>query len=222
MRYSEPHRHYHNFDHLGKMLAWLDRVSPGNDVIELAIWYHDCIYEPLEKDNEAQSARHFREQLGSFLDDAIVDNVERLVMATDPRLPRSGEADEDLLVDIDLSILGSAPVEYENYRQAVRREYAMVSDEDFRLGRKAVLEGLLAQQLYVTESFRSLQTQAEENISKELFDIAEEDGAIPGINLTGEELEQFKHWLENSPEISKRDRADQLALFRDARRAGEV
>ena len=51
---------------------------------------------------------------------------------------------------------------------------------------------------------------------------AEYDGAIPGINLEGEELDEFKHWLESSPEISKRDRADQLALFRDAQRAGEV
>ena len=31
----------------------------------------------------------------------------------------------------------------------------------------------------------------------------------------------FEQWLESSPEISKRDRADQLALFRDAQRAGE-
>lgn len=51
---------------------------------------------------------------------------------------------------------------------------------------------------------------------------AEMDGAIPGINLEGEELDAFKQWLESSPEISKRDRADQLALFRDAQRAGEV
>ena len=47
------------------------------------------------------------------------------------------------------------------------------------------------------------------------------DGAIPGINLEGEELDEFKQWLESSPEISKRDRAYQLALFRDAQRAGE-
>ena len=51
---------------------------------------------------------------------------------------------------------------------------------------------------------------------------AEEDGGIPGINLTGEELEQFKRWVESSSEISKRDKADQLALFRDAQRDGEV
>ena len=51
---------------------------------------------------------------------------------------------------------------------------------------------------------------------------AERDGAIPGINLEGDELEEFKQWLEGSPEISKRDRADQLALFRDAQRAGKT
>ena len=167
-RYSESHRHYHNFDHIGKMLAWMDQTSQGSDVMEMAIWFHDCIYEPLEKDNEAQSARHFNEQLGLYLEEATVADVERLIMATDPRLPRSGRADEDLLVDIDLSILGSSAEEYEIYRVAIRKEYVMVPEEDFRIGRKAVLEGLLSEKLYVTEFFQPFQIRAEANIQMEL------------------------------------------------------
>ena len=175
-RYSEPHRHYHNFDHLEKMLACLDQVAPGSEVMEMAIWFHDCIYEPLEKDNEAQSAGLFRSRFEGCLEEAIVDDVERLIMATDPRSPRSGKSDEDLLVDIDLSILGSSPEEYERYRKAVRKEYAIVPEADFRVGRKAVLEGLLAQQLYVTEYFRPLQDRAAKNMGEEieLLDAGEE------------------------------------------------
>ena len=44
----------------------------------------------------------------------------------------------------------------------------MVPDEDFRVGRKAVLEGLLSERLYVTEFFKPLQVQAEVNIRKDL------------------------------------------------------
>jgi len=169
-RYSEPHRHYHTLGHIEKMLAWMDKTSEGSDVMEMAIWFHDCIYEPLEKENEAQSVRHFKEQLGSYLGEVAVADVERLILATDPRLPRSGRADEDLLIDIDLSILGSPPDEYENYRQAIRKEYAIVPEEDFRLGRKVVLEGLLLEKLFVTKFFENFQDQAEVNIRKELED----------------------------------------------------
>lgn len=45
---------------------------------------------------------------------------------------------------------------------------------------------------------------------------------IPGINLAGEELKDFKAWIEKNPGLSKRDRADQVALFRDAQKSGEV
>ena len=45
---------------------------------------------------------------------------------------------------------------------------------------------------------------------------------IPGIGLTGHELEQFKRWLETNPKMSQRARVDQVALFRDAQNAGEA
>ena len=72
----------------------MDRSAQGSDQIEMAIWFHDCIYEPLARDNEAKSAEHFRKQLGPYLDEALVGRVERLILATDPGKPRSGQADE--------------------------------------------------------------------------------------------------------------------------------
>ena len=40
--------------------------------------------------------------------------------------------------------------------------------------------------------------------------------------LDDEEFAQFNTWLKANPEKMKRDEVDQLALFRDAQKAGEV
>lgn len=46
--------------------------------------------------------------------------------------------------------------------------------------------------------------------------------SLAEVRLTAIELEEFKVWLEKNPEVMKRDEVDQLALFRDAQKAGEV
>ena len=54
--WREPHRRYHNLDHLRDCLARLDD-SPARgvprDLAEAALWYHDVIYYPGAPDNEA-------------------------------------------------------------------------------------------------------------------------------------------------------------------------
>jgi len=113
--YTEAHRHYHNLTHIDRMLSYLDSVAPGHIAIELAIWFHDVIYNPLARDNEARSADFFVEQFGNTVTVSLAETVHRLIIATDPKRSRSGEADENLLIDIDLSILGSPPEYYEKY-----------------------------------------------------------------------------------------------------------
>lgn len=49
-RYTEPQRHYHTLLHLDAMLASLDARAAGVDdkiAIELATWFHDCVYDPV-------------------------------------------------------------------------------------------------------------------------------------------------------------------------------
>lgn len=58
-RYAEPHRAYHGQAHVDALLAGLAAEGPhiGNKAAtELAIWYHDAIYNPNATDNEARSA----------------------------------------------------------------------------------------------------------------------------------------------------------------------
>ena len=169
--YSQDYRTYHNLSHIDRMLSWLDKSGGGSDAIELAIWFHDAIYEPLASDNEEESAQYFTAHIGSLIDDNLVTDVTRLILATDPRQARSGAADEDLIIDIDLSILGSPPEDYDTYRTAVRNEYSSVSDSDFRVGRISVLQNFLSEQIYATQLFGQLEKQARDNIQAELVSL---------------------------------------------------
>ncbi|MDX2111430.1 MAG: phosphohydrolase [Verrucomicrobiota bacterium] len=156
--------------HIDKMLARLDDSGreEERDALELAIWFHDCVYEPLNNDNEARSAERFQWYLGPLVDQSLAETVHRLIMATDPKQSRSGASDEGLLVDIDLSILGSSPDEYAEYRTAIRKEYAVVPDVDFNAGRIRILKQLQSRQIYTTPGFTALENTAHANIQGEL------------------------------------------------------
>ncbi|MGD7654169.1 MAG: HD domain-containing protein [Verrucomicrobiales bacterium] len=166
--YSDGPRSYHNLSRIERMLGEHDACGGGPDAVEMAIWFHDAIHVPMDKLNAANSARYFTDRMGPVMEGAEIDRVVRLIFATDPASPRSGMEDEDLLIDIDRSILGAPAADYEVYRQAVRNEYAAVGDDEFAAGRRALLEGFLEEPIYATEYFSRLERQARTNISGEL------------------------------------------------------
>ena len=173
--YAEPGRHYHDRRHLDECLALLDLV-PGLEthekrLLRWAILWHDAIYDPERTDNEEQSAELARRELldcGVGQDEAA--GVARLIRLTKAHLAGDNDRLGALLVSIDLSILGSGAERYRSYVEAVRREYAHVSDEEWRSGRAAVLKRLLgAGPLYPDPGFREqLEAQARRNMEEEL------------------------------------------------------
>jgi len=148
--------------------------------VEFATWFHDVVYNPLGSHNEAESARYFMEHFGSFINEPLADDVERLIMATDPTRSRTGRGDETLIIDIDLSILGASPEDYESYRAAIRYEYSAVPEVDFLAGRRSLLQSFLSRRIYSTRYFGQFEKQARVNIQDELKSL----GGI--INLTDE------------------------------------
>lgn len=166
--YAEDHRKYHNLTHIDRMLGWLDATGQYIESVELAIWFHDVIYNPLGKDNEAQSVDYFINHLGSLISSHLAEDVTRLILATDATLPRTGKHDENLIIDLDLSILGSSPEDYDAYRHAIRYEYSAVPELKFIEGRKSILLRFLSQPIYSTDFFAQLEQQARVNIQNEL------------------------------------------------------
>ncbi len=167
--YQEPHRHYHNLDHIRFMLAGWEAHGPRDDAVAWAIWFHDVVYDPRATENEAASAACFRRELGPFLERTMAADVERLIIATVPSAPPPTHPDEQLISDLDLSILASTPEIYDAYARAVRQEYAFVSEPDFARGRVAVMSGFLdRERIYLTKAFRHHEKRARENVAREI------------------------------------------------------
>jgi predicted metal-dependent HD superfamily phosphohydrolase len=138
-RWSEPHRHYHNLDHLRACLN--EVVDP---VTRLAVWGHDAIYDPRSAENEERSALLLTHLLHRCQTppDAITESA-RLIRMTKGHAVEPGDERGMVLADADLSVLTRPWPSYLSYVDAIRKEYSHVSEELWRAGRAAVLRGLL-------------------------------------------------------------------------------
>jgi predicted metal-dependent HD superfamily phosphohydrolase len=175
--WSEPARHYHDVRHLEDCLSQLDdvRVDPATqDVLELALWFHDAVYDPRANDNEERSARWATEALAAAgIPTATVTEVGRLVRLTREHGTAPDEAGR-LICDIDLSILGRPVEVFDAYARRIRSEYAWVPEETFRDRRTRILEGLLRRApLFQTEAFRRrFESAARANLRRALGSLA--------------------------------------------------
>ena len=157
-RYAEPHRAYHTQQHLAECLALFDEVRhlarhPAE--IEIALWFHDAVYDVHRHDNEALCADWARCALldaGAAAD--VADRVAALVMATRHSVAPA-TPDEQLLLDIDLAILGAAPARFAEYEAQIGVEYGHVPQPLFNQKRGEILAGFLARPvLYATPALR--------------------------------------------------------------------
>jgi len=158
-RYGEPHRHYHTWRHVLACFAARDALAaPPSPAVDLAILFHDAIYEPLAHDNEAASAALMVGYGARFgLDPAAVARAEPIILATKHADATVIDPETALMLDADLSILGSDPATFATYERAVRKEYAAVDDAAWNAGRAGVLETFLERPvLYATARGRAL------------------------------------------------------------------
>ncbi len=173
--YAEPHRRYHTRAHIEQCLALLDQVSDltetEHQILTYAIWWHDAVYDAKASDNEAKSAEMAKRDLRDF--DVSLharDEVARLIRLTAGHQVEEGDRLGEILVSIDLSILGAPDDRYDVYAEAVRAEYAHVPDDLWRTGRSGVLQRFLdAQVIFPDPAFAHwLEAQARANLSREL------------------------------------------------------
>jgi predicted metal-dependent HD superfamily phosphohydrolase len=170
-RYNEPHRAYHNAHHIVDCLQQLDRspqLVPDNDHLELSLWFHDAVYDVRAADNEAASARlavDFLRSRGATPDS--IERVRSLILAT-MHTATPDDIESQLIVDIDLSILGRPEAEYDRFECAIRNEYSWVPEATFRAKRSEILGEFLARRpLFLTEWFREqYEEQARRNLAR--------------------------------------------------------
>jgi predicted metal-dependent HD superfamily phosphohydrolase len=169
--YDEPHRAYHSASHVLACLRLLDdpevkALAASLPEVLAAIWFHDAVYDPRARDNEEASARLASEVLGrAGVAPEAIARIAAHVRATKDHVATSPDA--QLVIDVDLSILGESPEVYARFEDAIRREYAWVPPADYAAGRAAVLGQFLARAaVYGTPLFRArYEARARENVA---------------------------------------------------------
>jgi predicted metal-dependent HD superfamily phosphohydrolase len=177
-RYSQPHRRHHNTAHVRQVVRDATALTSGRDraLVALAAWAHDVVYDGRPGMDERASAVWARHHLtAAGVAEPDVARVEGLVLATLDHTAPPDDHVANALLDADLAVLAGAPADYERYRQAVRAEYAHVTDAQWQAGRAAVLRSLLDKDpLYRTlEAQASWTVQAHRNLTEELTTLAE-------------------------------------------------
>jgi predicted metal-dependent HD superfamily phosphohydrolase len=173
--YAAPERYYHGLAHIEAMLEAMGRcrhLLHDAEAVELAIWFHDAVYDAKASDNEEKSAALARQVLQDSLAPTRLARIEALILATKrhelDRVASKGErSDMAHFLDLDLHILGAAPAVFDTYEAAVRLEYAHVGEAAWRVGRAAVLQRFAARpRLYFSAFFaEQLEERARANLA---------------------------------------------------------
>ncbi len=169
--WREPQRHYHSLQHLSECLDLLRAhrdLAERPDELVLALWFHDAVYDPRGKDNEARSADWAAQALGEAgADPAAIARIHALILDT-AHAAEPAPGDPSLLVDIDLAILGAAPERFAEYERQVRAEYAWVPGFLYRYKRRQLLREFAKRvPLYRTPALRErLEAQARSNLER--------------------------------------------------------
>jgi predicted metal-dependent HD superfamily phosphohydrolase len=172
--YSSPDRHYHRLPHIRQVLDIIARFQDQTTnprAVQWAAWFHDVVYDPRAPDNEERSAEYAGQRLSRLgIPQDVVSAVQALILETKTHQPAGGGFDNLVFLDADLAILAASEDQYNAYAQAIRQEYAWVTDANYRDGRAKVLRGFLQRpRVFLTDTlFAEREPQARYNLNREI------------------------------------------------------
>lgn len=189
--YGDSRREYHGLRHLQHVLWELDQLADTvlaldeRLKVELAIWFHDLVYEFGKRDNEFQSARICERVLRGTMGAAkaegelVISEVAKLIELSTHREPIPPEYQTDLrrkntleiFLDLDMAILGQPDLIYGEYAQNVRLEYGHVGDWMYAHFRKRFLRHVVQHGAFRSSHFQAQYGQhAEANLRREFLE----------------------------------------------------
>jgi predicted metal-dependent HD superfamily phosphohydrolase len=172
--YSTSNRYYHTIKHIDHILSTIDTLQCYvQDLIsvQLAAWFHDIVYDTQAQDNEERSADYADDFLNSLeLPLNKIATVNRLILNTKQHQADADDFDSQVLLDADLAILAVHPIQYQEYANAIRQEYAWVPEVEYIAGRRQILERFLQRQrIYFTPlMFEFAEESARSNLKAEI------------------------------------------------------
>lgn len=168
--YDESHRLFHNWDHIAYGLDIFKKLDAGTTEQVIAWLFHDIIYDPTKRDNEALSGQLARKFIKENGDDNIISLGDVSIIINDtmthiPTVPISG-----LVLDIDMSSLADNDYnEFERQRLLAAKEYAFFGKDVVMAGTKAfIIKTLNQDRIFTTDYFKPMESVARSNLKKYL------------------------------------------------------
>ena len=131
----EPQRYYHNLQHVLELLVQCDPADLHYKEFVMAIWFHDCVYNPSSSTNEEDSVLVLKKfSRETHLSDNIIESVSEVIRMTKDHLLylREGKTDwAQIFLEMDLSILGAESGRYSEYSEQIKKEYSHVNDYEY-------------------------------------------------------------------------------------------
>lgn len=181
LRYSEEQRLYHTLQHISECIDVWDSIKSNvaqelRPLIELALFYHDVVYDPTRIDNEEQSAVLMRRHLAELgCESAFINDIASPILHTTHKGLSLGPDEEAArwVVDIDLSSLASRWDRFNANTKAIKFEYSHLlgfTDKQWREGRTKFYQSMLARRyIYYTDVCRTrFEQKARDNLAKGL------------------------------------------------------
>lgn len=138
-RYDEPHRFYHNWNHIHEMLNCAVASNIMSDELLVAIVFHDIVYNPMMFNNEEESALLFLNS-GYTGDQKSRGRIKNAILDTKSHKP-DGTLSVQLCM-LDLQILNSNLSELIKFENKIFKEYQFVDYKKYKDARIKVLRSL--------------------------------------------------------------------------------
>ena len=171
--YDEPHRAYHTVQHLeecGSQFARARAFAQDPGAVQLALWFHDAIYDTRSSHNEEQSAAWADQVLAEAgAPERLRTSVQRMILSTKHDAARLGRTPRSRWTSIYLFWVRSQ-VALISMKCKFAKRYAWVPEETFRGARARILREFLARPcIYTTDHFHnSLEAKARSNLQASL------------------------------------------------------
>ncbi|WP_426417758.1 HD domain-containing protein [Aestuariirhabdus sp. LZHN29] len=171
--YALKDRFYHTGEHITFCLQQFDEACTHLEAareVEMALWFHDIIYQMDSEKNEADSADFFCQLVGDKQNCLKArDRIASLIMDTTHK-SAPASIDGRYLADVDISSLARPWEEFLQDSLNVRKESPHLSDVDYKAGQRKFFQSLLNRpHVFYTQYFRQhSEQQARDNLEKML------------------------------------------------------
>jgi len=185
---TKQRKYYYNLEYLERRFnlydPFVDRLGDPA-AVALAMFFQHLHYDPRlhgmseeltlatldEFANDSNLPKELMEKVRRLLEAAIANSTP--VHLTPGA---SGADDEHFFLDFETAILGSSPSDYADFAVKMRDEYGFMPDVDYLQLRLKVLRCfLMIPNIFATTEFRNqYETQARENITKEIQTIQDQ------------------------------------------------